>query len=61
MVESISVFDAKLAHDWDTLAAKQKTTTEFISQSTKRPLDEGNLVTFYNAKLVSHHCHYTYV
>jgi hypothetical protein len=49
----VAVLDGKLSHDWATLAAKQQSTTEFIAHSTKRPLDEGNIVVFYNTKLVS--------
>lgn len=54
MVESNqAALDEKLDKEWNALAQTQISTTEFLQQSVKRPLEEGNFVIFFNSKLVS--------
>lgn len=54
MVESSQgILDSKLDKDWMALAVTQPATKQFIDECIKRPLDEGNLVAYFNQKLVS--------
>lgn len=56
MVESVSepgLLDVKLDKEWNSLAMSQTTTKQFIELSTQKVLDDGNLVAFFNQKLVS--------
>jgi hypothetical protein len=56
MVESLQdagILDSKLEKEWNRLASTQASTSAFLSTNLKRPLDEGHLVAFFNAKLVS--------
>jgi hypothetical protein len=57
MVESsqdiqAGLLDAKLDKEWMALALSQKTTKEFLESSVKRVAEDGNLVAFFNQRLV---------
>ena len=47
-----SILDDKLFKEWKALADSQPATSAFINSSVKRPLDEGGMAVFFNAKLV---------
>ena len=54
MEDTTGVLDTTIEKQWSTLSKAQKVTTDFLKDSVHRPLEEGNLVTFFNKKLVSH-------
>ena len=49
------IFEAKLFKDWGNMARAQLNVAQFVKESVKRPLDDGNMVVFFNNKLVSIH------
>ena len=46
------IFDAKLFKDWAQMAKDQLNVAQFVKESVKRTMDDGNLVAFFNNKLV---------
>lgn len=51
MVEHAGILDQSISEQWQLLADKQKQTNEFVNQSIKKPLEDGNVVGFFNIKL----------